>query len=82
MLDQAVLLKINQTVYERFPDCIEVVPKISQQNIQSKPSGSNSCTYLLIYQIQKMTSDQKKIHKYIRVVADEQGKILKLSTSH
>lgn len=70
-MEAALVKKINQQVYKRFPELRGANPKIQKldKNI------------LLIYQSRVRLPDDHLINRTIRVVADEQGEIVKMSTS-
>lgn len=71
-MDNASINKVNKHVYRQFPELNGKSP-----NVQSY-AGSK---YLLLYKGSSKTVDGKTINRTIRVVADEKGKILKLTTS-
>ncbi len=72
---------INREVYRRFPEVKDKRPKITKQSGQASRSEGKPQNYLLIYQGQVTTADQKTMTRLVRVVANEEGKILKISTS-
>ena len=67
--------KISQEVYEKHPDLKDVKPKIAPRE------GENSSDTLLIFQKKISGPGGKKINRIVRAVADEKGKIKKISTS-
>ena len=67
--------KISQEVYEKHPDLKGVKPKITPRE------GENSSDTLLIFQKKISGPGGKKINRIVRAVADEKGKIKKISTS-
>jgi hypothetical protein len=70
-MDTNSIDSINQEVYKRFPELLGVKPKLQklERNI------------LLIYQTQVRLPDAHSLNRSVRVVADDQGKIVKISTS-
>ncbi len=76
-----VIHTINQEIYRRFPEVKGKKPRVQPQSIASTRQIAKAKTYLLIYQGQVVTADRKTMPRMVRVVADEQGKILKISTS-
>ncbi len=80
-MNQDQINTVNREVYRRFPELKDKKPKISLQEVSKSRSIAKAPTYLLIYQGQVVVSGQKKLPRLVRVVADEQGKILKISTS-
>jgi hypothetical protein len=80
-MNRELLQAINQEVYRRFPEVKDKRPKIQRQDISASRSIAKNPTYLLIYQGQVTTANQKILPRVVRVVASEQGKILKISTS-
>ena len=70
-MDHTLLHPINQEVYRRFPGLRGVKPKMQKL-------AENT---LLIYQSQVSLPDNKLLQRSVRVVVNEQGKIVKISTS-
>ncbi len=70
-MDHLLLPPINQEVYRRFPELRGVKP--SMQKIAQNT--------LLIYQSQVILPGNKALQRSVRVVVNEQGKIVKISTS-
>jgi hypothetical protein len=86
-MEQKVIDAISQEIYRRFPEVKGKKPKVQAQRISNsqanaKTPNNSSRTYLLIYQSQATTSTHKTLPRLVRVVADKQGKILKITTSH
>jgi len=76
-MNQELLNRVNQEIYRRFPEVKGKRPKVQAQNTQ-RASGSS---YLLVYHNQVKTEDQRLLTRNIRVVINETGKILKVTTS-
>lgn len=71
-MQRNVLEKVCQQIYRRFPDLKNRTPKVTSQGNER---------YLLIFSGSGKTPDGKTITQNVRVVADENGHILKTSTS-
>ena len=70
-MESSAIDRVSQSVYRQFPELKGVRPSVRQ-------SGSQ---YLLIYSGKVKTSDGKTLPRTVRATANEQGSILKLSTS-
>lgn len=69
--------EISKQVYRRFPEFKGIKPKVrSQQTAQTTRH-----TYLLTYATRAKLAEDKFLERWVRVVADEAGKIIKISTS-
>lgn len=71
-MDRSAIEKVCQKVYRRFPDLKSKRPRVSSQG---------NGRFLLLFSGSATTPDGMSISQTIRVVADEQGRILKTSTS-
>jgi hypothetical protein len=80
-MNRDLLQMINKEVYRRFPEVKDKPPRIQKQEVVNNRAISKPPTYLLIYRGQVSTADQKMMPRLVRVVVNEQGKILKISTS-
>lgn len=79
-MNAALLQRVNQEVYRRYPALAGRRPKIQALHTPgAAPSGAPA--WLLIYQTQGAAVDQRLITTRLRVVIDPGGKILKISTS-
>ena len=84
MLKPQVLQAVNQEICRRFPELRGVTPKIQER--PASGSGASQPTYLLIYAagLEGKGPGAKSTQVLpwnVRVVVDEHGKVLKLSTS-
>ena len=70
-MDSAALARINAEVYRRFPEFQGVKP-------QARKVDRNT---LLTYRITIELADNKKLNRSMRVVVDDQDRIIKISTS-
>ncbi len=71
-MDKSILNKICAQVYSRHPEVRNTQPKVTEQD-----AGK----YLLIFTGTAFGANGKPIPRTIRVVADETGKIIKISSS-
>jgi len=82
-LNQKVIQAVSREIYRRFP---EVKGKQPRVQVRSASKGrsifSPRPTYLLTFRGQATTSTNKTLHYWVRVVIDDQGKILKITMSH
>ncbi len=67
--------KISNEVYRKYPDLKGIKPKVTPRE------GVKSSDTLLIYQKKVSGPGGKSINRIVRAVADESGKIKKISTS-
>jgi len=67
--------KVSTEVYRKHPDLKGVKPKITPRE------GDKSNDTLLVYQKKVSGPGGKSINRIVRAVADESGKIKKMSTS-
>ena len=67
--------KISDEVYRKHPDLKGVKPKVMPRE------GVKSSDTLLVYQKKVSGPGGKSINRIVRAVADESGKIKKISTS-
>jgi hypothetical protein len=78
-MNSSTVQMVSKEVYRRFPDFSGVKPKVQAQ--QSPGGVSAEKTYLLTYHHNAQLGAGKVLPRWVRVVADEGGKILKISTS-
>jgi len=81
-MDSKLIQNVSEEVYRRFPEVRGKKPKVQAIDPNEGRSIVKSPTHLLIFQGQAVTSTQKSLPYLVRVVVDEQGKILKISMSH
>ena len=67
--------KISAEVYKKHPDLTGVKPKVAPRE------GMDSSDTLLVYQKKVPGPGGKSINRIVRAVADENGRIKKISTS-
>jgi len=67
--------KISQEVYRKHPDLKGVKPKVTPR--EGEPAGET----LLVYKKKVAGPGGKSLNRIVRAVADQDGKIKKISTS-
>lgn len=80
-MEQKIIQSISKEVYKRFPEVNGKKPKVRLQR-QSGKGAPPGQTYLLTFSTKVNTSTNKSLPRLVRVVANAQGKILKITTSH
>ncbi len=83
-MDPKLILQISKIVYKRFPEVEGKKPRVRKQaqtNGARPKKKADSQTYLLTFQGQGQGPGGRKIPRLIRVVANSNGKIIKMSTS-
>jgi len=80
-MDAKYLKAITNQIYHRFPEVAGIQPKVQLQPAPKVKSPTYPTTYLLTYRGQAKTPDGKSILRIVRVVANAQGHILKITTS-
>jgi len=76
-MDAKIVSSVCSQIYRRFPEVNNVRPKVQTQ----PTSSSASPIYLLIFKGAVTTADGKTLARIVRATVDEQGKILKVTTS-
>ncbi len=74
-MNAKMIEKISEEVYKKHPDLKGVKPKITPRE------GDPSTDTLLVYQKKVSGPGGKTINRIVRAVADQAGKIKKISTS-
>jgi hypothetical protein len=77
-MDTKIIKIISDQVYRRFPEVTGSKPKV---RLQTKSETAATTTYLLTFSGKAVTANGKSIPRYVRVVANENGKIIKMTTS-
>lgn len=72
-MDRQILNSICSQVARKFPETRGVQPKVS-----NRPEDQ----FLLVFKASAETADGRSLPRVIRVVADANGKIIKMTTSH
>ena len=76
-MDPKVVEKITKKVYSKFPELKGSKPKVKQ----SKTISSQQSNFVLTYNTISKDIRGNKIPRSVRVVANPNGKIIKMSTS-
>ncbi len=79
-MDKKEILKINQKVYKKHPEMIGSQPKIVKKNNPQVKSINAEKTYQLTYNV-VAESNGRRFPRRVRVVANMNGKIIRISTS-
>lgn len=80
-MDPKYIKSISNQVYKRFPELDGSRPKVRLQSTPKAKSTPAAPKYLLTYQGKAKSPSGKTILRLVRVIADAQGKILKITTS-
>jgi hypothetical protein len=80
-MDTKLIKSISSQVYQRFPEMAGHHPKVTKQPTSQAKSISVISKYLLTYKGTVQAQNGKSIPRMVRVVADSNGKILKITTS-
>lgn len=71
---------ISRQIYRQFPEVANTQPAVQNQ-AGAKAVGSGSDRYLLTFKGRGQGPGGQTIQRIVRVVADERGKVIKVSTS-
>ena len=71
-----IIESICNQVYSQFPDLKGIKP------ITQKMAGPGSGNILVIFKGSTKTASGKNLPRVVRVVANESGKVIKMTTSH
>jgi hypothetical protein len=80
-MEQKAIKKITTHIHKQFPEFAGCRPKVRKQNGAHAKSLVSNPTYLLTFQSKASTKSKTTFTRWIRVVVNERGKILKISTS-
>lgn len=72
---------VSQTVYRQFPEMRGARPTVQAQSAPGAKSAGEAPRHLLTFKGQVDGAGGRKMLRVVRVVADDYGKILKISTS-
>jgi hypothetical protein len=76
-MDSKTINSVCSQIYRQFPEVNGVQPKVQPQS-NSSQAGS---TYLLIFKGTAKTADGKNLPRIVRATVNDQGKIIKVTTS-
>jgi hypothetical protein len=74
-MEKGTIQKVSRQVVRTFPEMDGVSPTVRAQ------TGSEASQYLLTYKGKAALPGGKSLTRIVRVVADERGRILRISTS-
>ncbi len=83
-MDPKLVDIISRHIYRRFPDSRGLKPRVRRQPANgspSQPKARPASRFLLTYQWRAAGPGGKPIPRLVRVIADINGRILKVSTS-
>jgi len=80
-MDTKLIKSISSQVYQRFPELAGHQPKVTMQPTSQAKSISAPTKYLLTYKGTVQAQNGKNIPRLVRVTANSNGKILKITTS-
>jgi hypothetical protein len=83
-MDSKLLKQVIAQVHRRYPEFAGIQPKVKNQVPPGSTAGSAPKTVLLTFNSTakaQSSAGSKSISRYLRVVIDEHGKILKVTTS-
>lgn len=83
-MDPSVLKAVVAQVYRRFPEFSGCQPKVRLQDAPQPKSIAIKPTYLLTFHSTaraQSATGSKALPRWVRVVVNEKGKILKVTTS-
>ncbi len=75
---------ISVSVYKKFPELTGVIPSIKKQtipNTKASPKINDTFRYLLTYKGVASMPGGHTMHKIVRVVANNKGKVVKMTLS-
>ncbi|HMK08278.1 MAG TPA: hypothetical protein VK449_04520 [Anaerolineales bacterium] len=74
-MEKGTIQKVSRQVVRTFPEMDGVTPTVRSQ------SGADTDQYLLIYKGKAALPGGKSLTRIVRVVANERGQIVRISTS-
>lgn len=83
-MDASILKQVVSQIHKRYPEFAGIQPKVRNQKPPQSKAESNTSNYLLTFSgnaTAKSASGSKSMPRYLRVVVDANGKILKVTTS-
>lgn len=78
-MNQKLINQISKTIYQKFPELNGSRPNV-KQDVQAKSLQAVS-KYVLTYKGITVDAGGRKFPRQVRVVADQEGEILRVSTS-
>ena len=83
-MDPKVLKQVIAHIHKRYPEFAGHQPRVRRQSPPATTTGPTEPTFLLTFNstaVAKSESGSRSMPRYLRVVVDERGKILKVTTS-
>jgi hypothetical protein len=83
-MDSAILSKVVSQIQRQYPEFSGSQPNVRLQNAPQAKSTAQGQTYLLTFQSSARVisnKESKAVPRWMRVVVNEKGKILKVTTS-
>ncbi len=78
-MDPKILKNVSAQIYRQFPEMAGVQPKARLQ--AGAAAKSRGQTYLITFNTQVRLEGGKSLPRWVRVVVDDKGKVLKITTS-
>lgn len=75
-MEQSAVDKVSRKVAKQFPEM-----KGRKPSIQSQSSGKKDMKFVLTYKAKVELPGGRTLRRVVRVVADEKGKVIRMSTS-
>lgn len=76
-MDNKILSQVIKQVYQKYPDLRGITPQVREL----ESNGTNERKYSVVFKTSAISSNQKTITKYVRATVNDQGKILRISSS-
>lgn len=80
-MEKKFVQNINRKVYAQFPEMDGQSPRIERRNTPGEKTIGKKQTYSLTYDTVSRNAKGRRFPRRVRVVADNKGKIIKISTS-
>ncbi len=83
-MDKKALEKVTHQIHRKYPEFSGCQPKVRRQRTSQTHTNTSEPTYLLTFKTSAQvasSSGEKTISRSLRVVANDNGKIIKVSTS-
>lgn len=83
-MDSKILKKVVNQIHRRYPEFAGCQPKVRPQTLPRDNADEHQTNYLLTFSSRATTISSvgvKSMPRYLRVVIDANGRILKVTTS-
>jgi len=80
-MDKQIIDKISKQVYRKFPEMQGSKPSVEKNYGPQPKSPGGTSKHLLVYSTVAKRPNGSSIPRRVRVVADNKGKIIRISTS-